>query len=144
MNKSTNLHTLWDSGILDHRIITDFHGNSSLYYDHIYQIMMNQSSTNNDSDIQQWITENLKIVCEEIYFNDNNTKMNSSITFNLGEMYYRRSISIIEQRLAQGGRRLGALLNRLGQNRPIKSAKDKLYLSIYILIVILSAEFILH
>jgi hypothetical protein len=105
--------------------------------------MINQILLNNDNDIQQWIKESLNIVCQQIYFDDNNNKMNSSIRFNLKEIYYKRSFPIIEQRLAQAGRRLGILLNRLKQNHPIKLTIDKLCPSTYILIVVLSFEFIL-
>jgi hypothetical protein len=143
MNSSTNLHSLWDYVMMDHRIETDFNSSLSLYYDHIYKIMIDQTSTNNDNDIQQWIKENIDFVCQQIYFDEQNNKMNSSMRFNLNHVYYNRSYSIIDQRLAHGGRRLGALLNRLGENRPRKSTKDQLCVTTYVLIAVLSAEFII-
>jgi len=145
MNNSgtTNLHSLWDNGIMDYRIKTDFHSNINLYYDYIYQIMINQPLLNNDNDIQQWIEENLNIVCQEIYFDDDNNKMNSSIRFNLKETYYQRSFPIIEQRLAHAGHRLGALLNRLTKNPSITLTETKLSLITYILIILLSFALIL-
>jgi hypothetical protein len=145
MNKSgqTNLHTLWDSEILNLRIQRDFNSNSNVYYDYIYQLMIHQSPKDNDNDILQWVKEGINFVCQQVYFDDDNNTMNASIRFNLGEDYYRRSFPIIDQRLADGGRRLGALLNRLGRNRPIASSKDKLCLSAYILIAVLCVQFIL-
>jgi hypothetical protein len=71
--------------------------------------------------------------------------MNASTNFNLGEAYYQRSISVIEQRLAQGGRRLGALLNRLAKKRPEKPSakKEKLCTGTIVLIAVLAAEGVL-
>jgi len=71
--------------------------------------------------------------------------MNSSVNFTLGEIYYQRSIPIIEQRLVQGGRRLGALLNFISKNRSQKPShnKEKLCSGTIALIVILSVECVL-
>jgi hypothetical protein len=144
MNRSgQNLHTLWDSTIINLRIQRDFYSNSNLYYEYIYQLMIRQSQKDNDNDILQWINEGINFVCQQVYIDDDNNTMNASIKFDLGEDYYKRSFPIIDQRLADGGRRLGALLNRLGQNRPIASSKDKLYLRTYILIGVLWIQFIL-
>ncbi|CAF0886502.1 unnamed protein product [Adineta steineri] len=141
----TNLHSLWDSGLLTTRLHRDFHSNASLYYDHIYKLMINLPSEDNDNNIEQWIDDNIKIVCEHIYFDENNITMNATANFTLGEVYYNRSISIIEQRLARGGRRLGVLLNQLAKTRPQKSSdqKNKLSSSTIALIVILVVEGIL-
>jgi hypothetical protein len=139
----TNLHSLWDSGMITYRMRQDFFSNTTRYYDHIYKLMLDQSPTENDDDIEQWTKENLKYLCEGIYFDDNNTTMNSTIRFALTGKYYNRNIQIIEQRLAQGGRRLGALLNRLAETRPLKSSKDKLCMVTYILAVVVCAGFIL-
>jgi len=144
MNRSgQNLHTLWDSTIINLRIQRDFYSNSNLYYEYIYQLMIRQSQKDNDNDILQWINEGINFVCQQVYIDDDNNTMNASIRFDLGEDYYKRSFPIIDQRLADGGRRLGALLNRLGRNRPIASSKDKLYLRTYILIGVLCIQFIL-
>lgn len=145
MNKSsqTNLHSIWDSGIITYRIQRDFHSNASNYYEYIYQLMIRQLPTENDNDIQQWIKESLYFLCNQIYFDDNNNKMNASVKFNLGEKYYQRNFPIIDQRLAQGGRRLGALLNRLGQQQPTTSITHTLNSNIYILIAVISGVVIL-
>jgi hypothetical protein len=145
MNASgqTNLHTLWDTGIITYRMRADFHSDPDLYYEYIYQLMIRQMVTPNDNDIKQWIQESLNIVCEHVYFDEKNETMNTSIRFTLKDVYYRSSYAIIEQRLAQGGRRLGALLNRLAENPPKRSTRHSLCLSTYILIAVLAAELIL-
>jgi hypothetical protein len=143
ISSRTNLHTLWDSGIINYRMAQDFNSSFDLYYNHIFNIMNNEIPAMNDNDIEQWIREDLNFVCQQIYLDDNNSIMNSSIIFRLNEIYYRRSIGIIEQRLAQGGRRLGALFNRLGQNRPIKLTKEKICLGTWISTAILITELII-
>jgi hypothetical protein len=148
----TNIHSLWDSGLITVRVRRDFQSNNSLYYDYIHDLMLRQPPTDNDGDIQQWIKENINIVCSQIYLNEQNETMNASIKFQLGETYYQRNIATIDQRLALGGRRLGALLNRLNQpSSTIKTSTIKtstiqtatnLSLITYILIGIIAAEFI--
>ena len=139
----TNLHSIWDTGIINYRIRTDFYSDWNLYYEYIYQIMIRQTVPTNDNDIEQWIQESLDIVCGHAYFDDQNEKMNSSIRFHLKDKYYQSNYKLIEQRLAQGGRRLGALLNQLAENPRKTLTHHSLCLSTYILIAILSAEFIL-
>ena len=141
--RDTNLHTMWDSGLIGVRIRRDFSSNNSLYYDYLRQLMIQQTAVvNDDNSLDQWIQENIKFVCEQIYLDEQNTTMTTTTNFTLGEIYYQRHISLIEQRLASGGRRLGALLNRLATNRP-KPPREKLSASTIALIAVLAAEFVL-
>ena len=142
---TTNLHSLWDSGLITLRLQQDFQRNVSLYYDYIYRLMQNLSSVDNDDNIEQWIKENMNLICSQIYVDDNNVTMNSSVEFHLGETYYQTNIVIVEQRLAYSGRRLGAILNRLATKRPRKPLdnKDRLCSGTIALIVVLCAEGVL-
>jgi hypothetical protein len=91
MNRTaqTNLHSLWDQGLITIRLQRDFQSNISLYYDYIYELMNNQSLIDNkDDDIEQWIKENIHFVCSQIYLDEQNVTMNSSVNFTLGEIYY--------------------------------------------------------
>jgi hypothetical protein len=142
-SSQTNLHSLWDSGLLTVRIRRDFQANNSLYYDHIHNLTFSEPFMDNDDDIQQWIKESINIVCSNVYYNEQDARMNSSVTFQLGESYYQRNIPIIERRLAQGGRRLGVLLNRLGQTRPTILTTVTKNLTLFILIGVIIAVFII-
>lgn len=133
----TNLHSLWDSGILRYRMQLDFQSNLTLYYNHIYQLMLRRPASPSDDDLQQWIRESLGFVCSQIYFDDQNRIMNSTWQFRLNDTYYRRSIDVIEQRLADGGRRLGALLNRIGQSRAVPVTQTFRLITVYIIIAVL-------
>ncbi|CAF3975488.1 unnamed protein product, partial [Rotaria sordida] len=61
MNTSTNLHSLWDTGILTFRLRNTFQSNINSYYDYLYLKMLNQTSEINDDSFLQWITESLDI-----------------------------------------------------------------------------------
>lgn len=127
MNRTfpTNLHSLWDSGLISIRLSRDFGSNITSYYEHIYSLMLEQVSTSNSDDFIQWIQESSNHVCQQIYLDENNMIMNASVNFTLGNIYYERNIGIIEQRLAQGGWRLGTLLNRLAADRLAISSRCK-------------------
>ncbi|CAF1154527.1 unnamed protein product [Adineta ricciae] len=137
----TNLHSLWDSGMITTRLRRDFQSNSTLYYEYIHKLMLEQTPHEDDNTIDAWVKDNVNIVCTQIYLDENNHTMNVSTNFTLGEAYYSRSISIIERRLAQGGRRLGIILNRLANKRPIKPVDEdkKLCTSTIVLIAVLAA-----
>ncbi|CAF1902226.1 unnamed protein product [Rotaria magnacalcarata] len=123
----TNLHSLWDSGLISIRLSRDYGSNITSYYEHIYSLMLAQGSTSNNEDFIQWIQESLQHVCQQVYLDESNMIMNASVKFTLGNIYYERNIGIIEQRLAQGGRRLGTLLNRLATDSlTISSRCEKL------------------
>jgi hypothetical protein len=138
----TNLHSLWDSGMITVRLRRDFHSNTSLYYDHIYELMRNLTSVNDDDNTEQWVNENINFVCSQIYVDEHNITMNATANFTLGEIYYQKSIPVIERRLAQGGRRLGALLNKLAKNRPHKPS-DEICYGYIVLAAVLGAELII-
>jgi hypothetical protein len=81
--------------------------------------MINQSLIINEiyDDYQIWIKENINYVCTQVYLDDNNIKLNVSTNFTLGENYFNKNWPIIDQRLAQAGRRLALLLDHLYQRR---------------------------
>ncbi|CAF2626267.1 unnamed protein product [Rotaria sp. Silwood2] len=113
MNTSTNLHSLWDTGILSYRLRNTFQSNINSYYDYLYLKMLNQTVEMNNDSFMQWIVESIDIVCKQVYFDEMNVIMNSSTSFNLSHVYYERSWPVVEKRLIQAGYRLGALLNRI-------------------------------
>ena len=116
----TNLHTIWDVEIINTRIERHFQSNVNLYYDYLRTLMLNQSSMVNETynDYQAWIEESVKYVCQQVYLDDNGNRLNVASTFHLGEAYFNRNWPVVDQRLAQAGRRLAALLDRLAEGRP--------------------------
>ncbi|CAF0778788.1 unnamed protein product [Rotaria sordida] len=115
----TNLHTIWDVDIINIRINRHFQSDVNLYYEYLKSLMFNQSLLINETynDYKTWIDESVSYVCQQVYFDDNNIKLNVSLNFKLGEKYFNRNWPLIDQRLAQAGHRLASLLNQLAKNQ---------------------------
>ncbi|CAF4474661.1 unnamed protein product [Rotaria sp. Silwood2] len=155
--RETNLHSLWDSGLIHVRMSRNFKSSITMYYEYLYDLMRNQTQKINNGDFNQWIAESVQLVCGQVYIDERNITMNASAVFHLGNAYYEKNIPIIEKRIIQGGQRLGALLNMLAANRPKPSSTSpsiastsmpsspprKLYWSTTTLIVILSIEVVI-
>ncbi len=113
--------------MIDHRITSDFHNNPSEYYNYLlnklhtaYANNITQWSTCSSSDESQylacstaWINENMDLNCDYVYRDEDNKPMNTSEEYPLGVNYYNSRIVLLEQRLLQGGVRLGIVINRI-------------------------------
>lgn len=113
----TNLHSIWDVEIIGTRIDRYFQSNVNLYYDYLKNLMNTLVINETYNDYQSWITEDIGYVCGQIYLDDNLNRLNVSVNFTLGENYFLRNWPVVDQRLAQGGRRLANLLNHLVEHR---------------------------
>ncbi|CAF2084980.1 unnamed protein product [Rotaria magnacalcarata] len=115
----TNLHTIWDVEIINNRIDLHFQSDINLYYEYLKSLMFNQSLLNNETynDYKVWIDESVNYVCKQVYLDDNNIRINTSLKFTLGEEYFNRNWPLIDQRLAQAGHRLASLFNQLVKKR---------------------------
>lgn len=122
--RETNLHSLWDTGLIQVRLARDFRSNITLYYEYLYQLMLNQTLPTTNDDFRNWIDESIGWVCGQVYLDEQNITMNASSSFHLGDIYYKRNIPVVERRIVQGGQRLGTLLNILAANRPKPSASS--------------------
>ena len=131
----TNLHTIWDVEIINSHLHLHFQSDLNLYYEHLLSLMLNQTSISNESynDYKKWIDESIDYVCQQICLDDSNIKLNISVNFTLGEHYFTRSWPVIDQRLAQGGRRLASLLNRLAENRSLNKFPSDMQVFIIVL-----------
>ncbi|MFO0874675.1 MAG: S1/P1 nuclease [Phycisphaerales bacterium] len=98
-----NLHAVWDATILEHRT----HGDWSALADEIDQATTPTQRSDWQASVApiDWANESLTIT-RRIY---RELPPNGI----LGEVYYDRNIGIVLDRLAAGGVRLAALLNRL-------------------------------
>ncbi|CAF0977650.1 unnamed protein product [Adineta steineri] len=137
----TNLHTIWDVEIITNHINQHFQSDINLYYNYLESLMLNQSLNINETydNYKLWIDESVNYVCKQVYFDDNNIKINGSLNFTLGYDYFNRNWPLVDQRLAQGGRRLGSLLNQLAKSR----SSTKLPPDVQALIIVLCIEFII-
>ncbi|CAF3932619.1 unnamed protein product, partial [Rotaria sp. Silwood1] len=102
--------------------------------------MFNQALLVNETynDYKKWIDESVDYVCKQVYFDDNNDKLDVSRNFILGEKYFNRNWPLIDQRLTQAGRRLASLLNQLDKNQSSKKLPSNILTHIIVLCIVLS------
>ncbi|CAF1919537.1 unnamed protein product [Rotaria magnacalcarata] len=128
--KETNLHSLWDTVMIERRISQDFHSQPLLYLDYLLDQMKTRYAQNisdwthcpstDESRFlacsTSWIVEDAQFNCDIVYRDENNQPMSVSKEFNLGQTYYNTRMVILEQRLIQGGLRLGTVINKIVQS----------------------------
>jgi len=111
-NKRTNLHSIWDSGIIERRLYEDFKNSSILWQEYIlnniiYKDMNNWNKCINCSSL--WGEESIVNACEYSYLNVDKTKIKND--FKLSENYYNNVINIVEIQIGKAALRLSNLLN---------------------------------
>ncbi len=99
-NKGTNLHTLWDSRLIDHEGLTDVE--MSIDYDKATPAQIKQWQSDN---MMQWLWESYQL-SSTIYATTNTGSK-------LGDEYYKSNIKEVQQRVQLAGIRLAGLLNEL-------------------------------
>ncbi|MBS7565520.1 S1/P1 nuclease [Mucilaginibacter sp. Bleaf8] len=106
-DKGSNLHSLWDSKLIDHE------GSSEADIARTYDVATAAQIRQWQSDSpMEWIWESYQI-SSELYAQ---AKPGQSID----EAYYQKYISVIHQRIDQAGIRLAGELNKLFQNEQAK------------------------
>jgi len=116
--KSNNLHSIWDSVIIEERIYKDFGGDFTKFTNYLIarvsvggdladQVSMITSCTYDCVDA--WASESAANNCHFVYVNDNGGVVENG--FSLGDSYYQSSIKHIEYLLIEGGIRLAYVLN---------------------------------
>jgi hypothetical protein len=117
---SKNLHVVWDSGVLDQRLKTDFQGSGAAYGRWIVQQLngpwsskatqWRQCSSSGPACSQDWAVESAAIACSNSYVDvDGKTALKNG--FKLATPYYTRNMPVVEQQLAKAGIRLANVLN---------------------------------
>ena len=135
--KKTHLHKVWDTEIINHRL-ADFSNNIDMYYDYL----LNTLHTTYAANISQWlkcpyedevkylacstawIDEDAQLNCDHVYRDENNQPLNPSEEFHFGEVYYETNLIFLEQRLIQGGVRLGSVINKIVELQKSHHHKD--------------------
>ena len=97
-NQGTNLHSLWDSKLIDHQGLSV--AEMAKQYDKATPAEIKQWQNN---EPMQWLWESYQISSKLYAEVEKDNK--------LGEDYYQTHIGIIEQRIDQGGIRLAGILN---------------------------------
>lgn len=110
-NKGTNLHSLWDSKLIDHEGLSEPEIAKTYDVATIAQIKQWQS----DSPME-WIWESYQI-SSELYAQAKPGQV-------IDDVYYQKNISVIRKRIDQAGIRLAGELNKLFNNEQAKVAPE--------------------
>ena len=101
----TNMHSLWDSGIIE-RVSTD----EGYWLNDLSVLPSSQShDATTGGTVEDWATESL-LAAREAY-RDPTTGMRLKSGAKLGEAYHTKSLPVVRQRLYQAGMRLAMVLN---------------------------------
>jgi len=98
LNGGTNLHSLWDSGLLFHQHIN-------------YKDLAAKYDTATPEQIQQWQSDNVMIWLWESYQITTILYKEAADNPNFDETYYQEHIPIVKNRIEKAGIRLAGLLN---------------------------------
>jgi len=122
MGKSTNLHSLWDSGLINVALGERFHNDPLELSDYLWK-MINGDWKQNATQWRQcsrktpysacpddWANESAELACNHAYVGaDGHTRIQNN--FNLDRDYYDRNIDVVLGQLAKSGVRMANVLN---------------------------------
>ncbi|KAK6932499.1 S1/P1 nuclease [Dillenia turbinata] len=119
--RKTNLHHVWDNMIIESALKTFYSSNLS----NMIQTIQKKISDSWSNDISSWAncssndtvcpdpyaSESIHLACKFAY-------RNATPGTTLGDDYFLSRLPVVEKRLAQGGVRLAATLNRIFSSQP--------------------------
>jgi len=119
----TNLHAVWDDGIIETRITNNYNGDDNAWAN----ALISQLANTSQPTVQSWITckssdpynacsedwgnESVTLACSNAYVNVDGSKIKNN--FNLADPYYQNNIGVVESQIIKGGVRLAAVLNNM-------------------------------
>jgi hypothetical protein len=110
LNRHTELHALWDSGLIQYRIKQDFENSQQQWVNYL-QSILNNNKYYNQSNSEIWGNESAQLACNNSYVHVNGDKIeNNDILY---EDYYSHNINIIESQIISASKRLAYVLNNL-------------------------------
>lgn len=102
IGSKTNLHALWDSGLINHAQLDREEHHKGLL---TMSTRPKRAEWARVLDPEEWATESYRLAVSNAYVVPN--------TGRLSETYYRRNMPVVNERLAAAGVRLAALLNSI-------------------------------
>ena len=125
----TNLHSVWDTGIIDQRIDRDFHSDPMAYkaylldrlqrdFAHLVPLWRDCGAQSPQAQVDNyqacslhWIQESAAHACYDAYVLPNGTVIDPLGFMNLSDAYYHANLRVVELRLMQAGVRMAHVLN---------------------------------
>jgi hypothetical protein len=130
-----NLHAIWDFVMIEKRLRDDFNSSHALMLAHLLEDQKTMTSKykmsdadNNIGRAREWGESATRLVCDEVLMIADGHRLKSHqphndgwdeqdpvpyTDFDIGHMYYRRNLPLVEQQLILGGMRLAGLLNHV-------------------------------
>jgi len=110
---ATNLHSLWDSGLIHTRIANDFGGVTENWISNLVEMSLGRNDTDNCVGCSsQWGNSSAILSCSHSYVGaDGTTRIGQGAS--LDSTYYKRNIGLIEDVIILGGIRLADILDSL-------------------------------
>ena len=105
--KGTNLHSLWDSGLINHEGLSFAH-------------MADNYDTATSQQIKQWQNDDIMIWLFESYQISTRLYAEAASSNDADETYYQDHISIVRHRIERAGIRLAGVLNGIFKYNPVK------------------------
>lgn len=129
----TNLHAVWDAGIIANRITTSFAGDQDSYVTYLLKQIAGPWAANatewascttpgSSTCVNEWANESAGLACTKAYVDQTGAHIASD--FSLGSAYYKFTLPVVEMQLAKGGVRLANLLNNIWPASPSPSTAD--------------------
>ena len=115
----TNLHAVWDSGIIKQRILDCCAGNTEKWLHLLLEQYLTKSNIQKwsaDMYSQDWGQDSVYWACQTSYVEQPGSHIKIKNDAHLSTTYYDNNYPIVEQRLAMAGVRLATLLNRIAQS----------------------------
>lgn len=108
---STNLHSLWDSGLIEERIKDDFGGDMNKWIAYLISESTGRNASASCVGCSPiWGNSSAILACSNAYVGDDGvTHIQQGAQLDMN--YYKRNIVVIEEQIILGGLRLAALLN---------------------------------
>lgn len=107
---ATNLHAIWDSGLIATRITSDFGGDVWSWQQYLFSRVPKMWNSY-QPDSEQWGETSVRLACGYAYVNVDGSHITDD--FQLGDEYYLRNIVIVEKQIIAAAVRLKSVLEAI-------------------------------
>ena len=131
---TTNLHSLWDSGMISRRVAVNFSNSYTQWDAHLRNLLDTtykteaeawtkcSSGDDTNSRLQQyvpcsgeWVQESSTLCCQTVYVDEAGENMVPGTNYTLGDAYYLKNIDLLEMRIVQAGVRMAYVINTVAR-----------------------------
>lgn len=111
LGHKTNLHQVWDSGIIHERLHRDFGGSEDAYVNWVLSGIRSGKWVVEIGEVDDWADESVALACSNAYVDVDGSHIEDG--FDLGEAYYQANVGVLDSQLVKAGVRLAYVVNNL-------------------------------